>query len=294
MKLLCISNGHGEDSIAVQILKNCDGCPRLLPWRRCPWSGKGELINGWAFPWWGQRSAAIGGFIYMDGQQAWRDIRGGLLSLTRGQLTTVRQWAEAGGRILAVGDIVPLAFAWWSGADYSFLGTAKSEYFLRDETGPLPNRPWLEGWAGSVYLPWERWLMRRERCRAVFVRDQLTADYLKRWQIPAAYAGNPMMDDLAAASEKLARLTAAFSPAEAVLTVALLPGSRAPEALDNWQLMLRSLAGVMATFADRQVRLLAVIAPALNPAAFQDALIEGTGARWLTLIQPFNGTMGCW
>jgi uncharacterized protein (TIGR03492 family) len=149
----------------------------------------------------------------------------GYAILDPGQLTTVRQWAEAGGHILAVGDIVPLAFAWWSGADYSFLGTAKSEYFLRDETGPLPQRPWLEGWSGSVYLPWERWLMQRERCQAVFVRDQLTADYLQQWQIPAIYAGNPMMDDLAAATDKLARLSAVFPEAKAVLTVALLPGS---------------------------------------------------------------------
>jgi uncharacterized protein (TIGR03492 family) len=275
MKLLCISNGHGEDSIAVQILKALRRLPAAPTLAALPLVGEGGAYQRAGIPLVGPtQTLPSGGFIYMDGQQAWRDIRGGLLSLTRGQLATVRQWAESGGHIFAVGDIVPLAFAWWSGTDYSFLGTAKSEYFLRDEAGPLPHRPWLEGWSGSVYLPWERWLMQRQRCRAVFVRDQLTADTLKRWQIPAVYAGNPMMDDLAAASEKLARLTAAFFPAEAVLTVALLPGSRAPEALDNWQLILRSLPGVMATFADRQVRWLAAIAPALNPVAFQDTLIE--------------------
>jgi uncharacterized protein (TIGR03492 family) len=40
-------------------------------------------------------------------------------------------------------------------------------------------------------------------------------------------------------------------------------------------LLLEAVQAVMAAFPDRQVRLLAAIAPALNPAAFQDALIEG-------------------
>ena len=275
--LLCISNGHGEDSIAVQVLTHLRKLPQAPSLTAMPIVGQGNAFHKAAIPTIGPAQyLPSGGFIYMDGRQAMNDLKGGLLSLTRQQLAAVRQWCDRhpGGHILAVGDIVPLAFAWWSGVDYSFIGTAKSEYFLRRETGPLPGRRWFEGWSGSVYLPWERWLMGHPRCQVVFVRDQLTAKHLKRWHIPAICEGNPMMDGLDASTDKLAQLSAGFPPAQALLTVALLPGSRAPEAFENWQQMLEAVNSVRHTFANRQIRLLATIAPSLNLAAFQDPLIE--------------------
>jgi len=50
---------------------------------------------------------------------------------------------------LSRGDIVPLLFAWLSGATYAFVGTAKSEYYLRDEAGPLPRQTQMQQ-AGRV------------------------------------------------------------------------------------------------------------------------------------------------
>lgn len=275
MDLLCVSNGHGEDSIAVRVLKELRRLPGAPSVSALPIVGEGGAFQKAAIPIVGPTQAMpSGGFIYMDSRQMVRDLRGGLVGLTLKQLQVVRQWGKAGGSILAVGDIVPLALAWYSGAPYGFIGTAKSEYFLRDETGRLPGRPLTEGWGGSVYLPWERWLMAHRRCQGVFVRDQLTAERLQQRGVAATYPGNPMMDDLGAAADKLAQLTTAFPPAAAVLTVALLPGSRAPEALDNWQLLLAAIASVLTTFPERQVRLLSAIAPSLNLAAFKDALLD--------------------
>jgi uncharacterized protein (TIGR03492 family) len=278
MKVLCISNGHGEDSIAVQVLTELRRLPQAPSIAAMPIVGEGGTLQKAGFPIVGPTQVLpSGGFIYMDRRQALKDLRGGLLPLTRGQLATVRQWAQKGGHILAVGDIVPLAFAWWSGANYSFIGTAKSEYFLRNEAGPLPDRPWLEGWSGSVYLPWERWLMGHPRCQMAFVRDQLTAKQLQHWQVPARYDGNPMMDGLVASTDKLALLSAGAAQAQPMLTVALLPGSRAPEAFENWQLLLKAVSSVRYTFANRQVRCLAAIAPSLNLYAFKEELIS---AEW--------------
>jgi uncharacterized protein (TIGR03492 family) len=278
MALLCISNGHGEDSIAVQILQELRRLPQRPELSAMPIVGEGGIFQKAGIALVGPaQTLPSGGFIYMDQRQAMKDLRSGLLPLTRQQLATVRQWAQNGGDILAVGDIVPLSFAWWSGANYSFIGTAKSEYWLRNEAGPLPQRPWYEGWSGSVYLPWERWLMSHPRCQAVFVRDQLTAEHLQRWHIPARYEGNPMMDGLEAATDKLAQL-AAIAPSHALsLTIALLPGSRAPEVFDNWQLMLKALPSLQRQFPHRHIRLLAAIAPSLNLAAFKDPLIV---AEW--------------
>lgn len=278
MSLLCISNGHGEDIIAVRVLKELRQLPGAPAISALPIVGEGGAYQKLGIPIVGPtQTMPSGGFIYMDKRQVLRDVQGGLVGLTLNQIKTLRAWGKSGGQVLAVGDIVPLAMAWASGAEYAFLGTAKSEYFVRNKQGRLPNRPWLEGRTGSVYLPWERWLMGQHRCRGVFVRDQITADYLQRCGVKAGYPGNPMMDGLEATAEKLARLTAAFSPAEAVLTLALIPGSRAPEVFENWQRLLTALNGVAHAFPDRQVRLLAAIAPTLNLAVLKDALIE---AQW--------------
>ncbi|HSM82121.1 MAG TPA: lipid-A-disaccharide synthase-related protein [Nodosilinea sp.] len=284
MKLLCISNGHGEDGIAVRILKQLRSRPGAPSLAALPIVGEGRAFEKAGIAIHGPTQAMpSGGFIYMDRSQLWRDLQGGLVGLTLAQLKTARDWAKGGGKILAVGDVVPLAIAWQSGAEYSFIGTAKSEYSLRDEQRRLPGRPFTDGWSGSVYVPWERWLMAHRRCQEVFVRDQLTADFLQKRGVQARYPGNPMMDDLETRADKLAQLTATFAPAPAVLTLALLPGSRAPEAFDNWQRMVAAIAAVTDTFGDRQVRLLAALAPALNLAAFKDVLLD---AGW----QPVAGT----
>ncbi|MBE9156133.1 hypothetical protein IQ265_04695 [Nodosilinea sp. LEGE 06152] len=283
MKLLCISNGHGEDGIAVRVLKQLRQLPGSPSLAALPIVGEGRAYEKAGIPIQGPTQAMpSGGFIYMDRHELLRDLQGGLVGLTLAQLKTARQWAKSGGKILAVGDIVPLAIAWQSGAEYSFIGTAKSEYYIRDEHHRLPGRPLLEGWSGSVYVPWERWLMARPRCQGVFLRDQLTADTLRSLGVPAHYPGNPMMDELETRAEKLTQITATFPPAPARLTLALLPGSRAPEAFDNWQRMVEAIASVMETFGDRQIRLLAALAPSLNLAAFKDVLLD---AGW----QPVAG-----
>ncbi|MEB3290166.1 MAG: lipid-A-disaccharide synthase-related protein [Leptolyngbya sp.] len=284
MNLLCISNGHGEDIIAVRVLKELRQLPNAPSIAALPLVGEGGSYQKAGIPIVGPtQTMPSGGFIYMDARQVIRDVQGGVVALTWEQIKTVRAWGKAGGQVLAVGDVVPLLMAWASGAEYAFIGTAKSEYYVRNEAGRLPNRPWWEG-RGSIYLPWERWLMRQRRCRGVFVRDQITADHLQRCQVKASYPGNPMMDGLDADTDKLARLTAAFPSAEVVLTLALMPGSRAPEAFENWQRLLVALDSIAQIFSDRQVRILGAIAPSLNLAVLKEALID---AQW----QPETGSM---
>lgn len=94
-----------------------------------------------------------GGFIYMDGgRQLVRDVRGGLVQLTLSQIKAVRTWVnlqkKSGNKsaILAVGDIVPLLFAWGSGVNYAFIGTARSEYYVRDEVGLLQRKSKAARW----------------------------------------------------------------------------------------------------------------------------------------------------
>ena len=267
MQLLCLSNGHGEDVIAVRICQELQHHPAAPELAALPLVGEGHAYSQLGIPIVGPvQTMPSGGFIYMEGRQLLRDLRGGLLQLSWTQFKAVRRWSKKGGVILAVGDIVPLLFAWLSGAPYVFVGTAKSEYYLRDEAGWLPNRsPW-EGWSGSVYLPWERWLMGNRRCKAVFPRDKLTTQTLQQWSIAAFDMGNPMMDGIY--PENPAPIfyepDAELKEMQRSLVITLLPGSRAPEAYGNWELIVQAAAGLVDAFPERSLLFLGAIAGALS------------------------------
>ncbi len=281
MHLLCLSNGHGEDAIAVRILQELQKHPAAPELAALPLVGEGRAYTQLGIPIIGTvRTMPSGGFIYMEGRQLLRDVRGGLLQLTGAQYKAVRRWSKKGGVILAVGDIVPLLFAWLSGSPYAFVGTAKSEYYLRDEGGWLPNRPRWEGWSGSVYLPWERWLMSRRRCKAVFPRDKLTTEILQKWSIPAFDLGNPMMDGIYPDNP----VSVFYEPDAEVkemqrsLVVTLLPGSRIPEAYENWQQIVQASSGLLNTFQERSILFLGAIAPSLSLDPLRE-ILEGQGWR---------------
>ncbi len=292
MRLLCLSNGHGEDTIALQILKALKATPNPPHIEVLPIVGEGHgyIKNNFAMIG-NVKAMPSGGFIYMDGQQLANDIQGGLLKLTLEQLKSIRQWGQTRKQkhesaiVLAVGDIVPLFFAWQSGLPFAFIGTAKSEYYLRDESGPLKRSSWwddrLAYATGSVYYPWERWFMSRPNCKAVFPRDRITTETLQQFGIPAYDLGNPMMDldldldlDLDKPLETLP---------ETPLTILLLPGSRSPEAYRNWDVILSSVQDLCAKF-DRPIEFLAALSPELDPARIEIALHQSgwtpTGETW--------------
>ncbi|MBF2026930.1 MAG: hypothetical protein IGS48_09215 [Oscillatoriales cyanobacterium C42_A2020_001] len=317
-RVLCLSNGHGEDVIGVRILQALQQLPNAPKLAALPLVGEGWTYQKLGVPLIGPAKAMpSGGFIYMDGgRQFARDIRGGLLQLTLAQFRAVRQWAEQGGSILAVGDIVPLLIAYFSGAPYAFVGTAKSEYYLRDEDGKLFPRAIWEGWSGSVYYPWERWMMSRARCHAVFPRDTLTTKVLQKWSIPAFDLGNPMMDGLQPRLMRSPLSTAPVSmgtrnwnstlenstrsissPAEVSdlapgkqdwLKVLLLPGSRIPEAYENWKLILQAVDNLIEHFPNQSLGFVSAISPNLSLEPFIYALVEQGWQVHETLPQPKN------
>ncbi|MBD2205979.1 hypothetical protein H6G33_13945 [Calothrix sp. FACHB-1219] len=284
LQLLVLSNGHGEDIIAVRILQaflQQSNPPDIYV---LPLVGEGYAYQKLDVPLIGSvRNMPSGGFVYMDSRQLVKDVRGGLLQLTLSQIKAVRRWVnqqkKLGNRtgILAVGDIVPLLFATFSSANYAFVGTAKSEYYVRDEGGLLPRKnkgaKW-ENFSGSIYHPWERWLMSRPRCRAVFPRDSLTTETLQKFQVPAFDFGNPMMDGLEPSFPTGRFYTADLQQQEInrPLVVTLLPGSRAPEAYNNWETIMVAVSALIASFRDRNsvfhtnstVVFLGAIAPGLD------------------------------
>ncbi|BAQ62579.1 lipid A disaccharide synthetase related enzyme [Geminocystis sp. NIES-3708] len=264
MNLLIISNGHGEDLIAIKIINQLRQINPQISITCLPMVGEGyayvrENISFIA----PVKKMPSGGFIYMDNKQLWRDINNGLISLTLTQFKAVKLWAKNDGYILAVGDILPLLCAWLSGAKYSFIGTAKSEYYLRNEDAWLENISKIDRYFGSIYYPWERWLMKNNRCFGVFPRDSITAQSLQEDNICAYDLGNPMMDDLTISSLP--------SDNEDSLKILLLPGSRLPEALDNWQLILQAVESIIDS-KYHDLTFVAAITPSLSLSKFTELL----------------------
>ena len=273
MKLLILSNGHGEDRIAIRIIEQLQSITQALELAALPIVGEGYVYQQANIPIIGQvKQMPSGGFIYMGGNPLWQDIKGGLIELSIKQIKVVRQWGQSGGLILAVGDIVPLFYAWISGGKYAFVGTAKSEYYLRDQQQWLSQTSWLERQFGSVYLPWERWLMSRDRSLGVFPRDSLTTQILQKWSIPAYDLGNPMMDGLKINFQDDCSQPQTAKPNQ--LSILLLPGSRMPEALNNWQQILDAVSELINHSSEKSWQFLAAIAPELNCELFQQQLIN--------------------
>ncbi|MBE9221670.1 hypothetical protein IQ215_03075 [Cyanobacterium stanieri LEGE 03274] len=271
MKLLVLSNGHGEDTIAVKIIKELQLIEPEMVIASLPLVGEGFAYTQANIPIIAPvKQMPSGGFVYMDKKQLWGDMKQGLIQLTIAQYQAIKKWAKGGGKILAVGDILPCVFAWLSGAEFSFVPTAKSEYFWKDEGGWLPHTNGLDRFFGSVFYPWERWLMSHSRCRGVFPRDTITAHSLAQRHINALDVGNPMMDGIADHHFNLE-----FDPYENHLKIVLLPGSRMPEALDNWQLILRAVDCLLESM-DYQFLFLGAIAPSLPLEPF----IESLNSSW--------------
>lgn len=280
LKLLCLSNGHGEDVIAVRILSALRQQTDLIDIVALPIVGDGNAYQRSDIPLLGARKTMpSGGFIYMDARELWRDVQGGLVSLTLAQLKAVRRWGKQGGLILAVGDLVPLLFAWFSKTDYIFVGTAKSDYYLRDELGWLPKTSAWERKMGSVYLPWERWLMKKPRCQGVFPRDTLTTQILQQFGIKAYDFGNPMMDGIMPEVPIVEE-----SDADRSLRILLLPGSRSPEAERNWELILDAVAHLLMGETKGKLSFFGAIAPHFSLDPFLQQL---EARRWqISTLQP--------
>ncbi|MDS3859386.1 lipid-A-disaccharide synthase-related protein [Thermosynechococcaceae cyanobacterium BACA0444] len=241
MRLLCLSNGHGEDQIGARILEALQKLAPEIETTALPIVGLGTAYQNLGIAIAGPVEVMpSGGFIYQDGRQLWRDLRAGLLGLLGKQVQAIQAWQQTNQSlpsphlILAVGDIVPLGLAGLSRNDYAFVGTAKSEYYLRDENGTFFSQGWGRGWAGSDYLPWEQWLMRQRRCLGVFPRDSLTHKVLRGLGIRSFNCGNPMMDELVPPAQPRTTYPQA-------LTITLLPGSRPPEADQNWGQILAAI-----------------------------------------------------
>jgi uncharacterized protein (TIGR03492 family) len=192
--LLVISNGHGEDSIAAEIVRRL---PAGIPVVAYPTLGAGKAYEG-VCPLVGPRR-----FLPSEGHwrkgSFWKDARAGFgiraaFSFMR---TTRRRW----NRILVVGDLLGVLVCRLTGNRVSvFADVYRSGH-------------------SSRYSGIEAWVI-RTTCDRVFSRDALLAGQLARAGADAAFAGNVVMDTLSYGGYDVA------SRRTKPLAIAILPGSR--------------------------------------------------------------------
>ncbi len=233
--LLFICNGHGEDVIASEIIK------RLLKKNKnievLPLVGNGDVFNSIKsknFRKIGHlKELPSGGFSNQSLKGFLLDLFSGFLIDNLRNFLIVKKKSKQKWKIIAVGDFLPLLFAWSSECDFSFIGTPKSDHTW--SSGP--------GWSfsdfyhklkGSEWDPWEMFLMTSPRCKNLIVRDKITAKNLNRKNIHAKYLGNPMMDFVNTKNKKISNIIS-------FKRIILLVGSRYPEALKNLDNFLECL-----------------------------------------------------
>ncbi len=235
--LLFICNGHGEDVIASEIIKILLKKIKNKNIEVLPLVGNGDIFNsiksknfskiGYS------KELPSGGFSNQSLKGFMLDLFAGFLIDNLRNFALVKQKSKHNCKIIAVGDFLPLLYAWSSACEFSFIGTPKSDHTWSSGPG-WDLSDFYHKLKGSEWDPWEMFLMTSPRCKNLIMRDEITANNLNRKNIDAKYLGNPMMDFVNAKNEKISNIIL-------FKRIILLVGSRYPEALKNLDKFLNCL-----------------------------------------------------
>ncbi len=229
-RVLFISNGHGEDNHSAHVIRALRERDPSVEVEALPIVGNGSAYRKLDVPIVGPTlELPSGGFTYMDRRLLWGDVRAGMVGLTIGQLRAMRHAARRADLVHATGDTVGQSFAWTSGKPFiSFISCLSALY-----EGTLRIEPILKG------------VLRSRRCLHVVTRDPLTAEDLARQGFGnVVFGGIPSLDWLQPTGADLG-----LRPG--VPMVALLPGSRQPEASRNFAMMMRLVRHARERMGDR-------------------------------------------
>lgn len=213
-RVLLLSNGHGEDlsgALLGAALRERNHQVEALPL-----VGNGHPYRDAGLPLiLKTREFSTGGLGYTS-------LRGRLTELVQGQVlhllggvVKLLRVAHRYDLVVVIGDVIPVMAAWLSRRPVVTYLVAYSSHY-----------------EGRLRLPWPCGeCLSSRRCRAVFSRDQLSADDLsQQLQRPVRFLGNPFMDPVLQPQPPL-------PPSRR--RIGLLPGSRRPELEQNLRLLLR-------------------------------------------------------
>jgi uncharacterized protein (TIGR03492 family) len=216
-RILLISNGHGEDlngSLIGEALRSIDN-NLIIDAFPLVGEGKSYLTKKISIvaP---IQSMPSGGIFYLNPLNLIKDLSSGLVALTIKQIITINKLKNNYDLVMAIGDVVPLFFAYLIGKKFVSFLVANSSYY-----------------EGKLKLPFlTKIFLKSSRCQLIFAKDKFTADDLQTQGLTKTICeGYPIMDALKPTEKNLE-----LSPE--ISMIALLPGSRLPEALHNLSLQL--------------------------------------------------------
>lgn len=217
-QVLFLSNGHGEDLNASLIVGELQKIQPQLSIAALPLVGEGKAYQKLPVPIIAPTATMpSGGIIYTNPFNWIKDIGAGLIGLTIKQIQAAFKVSKNCDLLIAVGDIVPIAIASLTGRPFVAFIVSTSSYY-----------------EGTIKLPLLTELcLRSDKCLRVFTRDKYTATDLQNQGIKKAiFAGYPIMDVLTPTGKDL-------ELDSQIPMIALLAGSRLPEALSNLALQLQ-------------------------------------------------------
>lgn len=257
IKLLSISNGHGEDLIAMTIISALRSRYNNVEIDAYPMVGMGKSYSNGGVPivTLENKQFPSGGFIYNSSDNMMKDVSSGVVQFTFNQFKHIRKIAPEYNGALIVGDVVPLMLAWWGKLDFVFYGSAKSEYDNNDLLKAI----------NPVYTGMERKVMKSKYCRIAAFRDRITTERMGKYiGEKSVYLGNPMMDIEIGSKLQLDKPI-----------VALLPGSRDDAALNLEDMLTTTFT---ASQSLPQYEYFAAVTPSLsNEAIAEIGLSKGYG-----------------
>ncbi len=212
-RILVLSNGHGED------ISGCILARRLISIgnkvEALPIVGSGEAYKK-------EKINIIGKTRkFNTGGLGYNSLKGRLYDLFNGQIYYFfkKIWLVVHIRgkydyFLVVGDIVPIFFAWLSRKKYFTYLVAYSSHY-----------------EGKLNLPWPcKYFLKSPNSIKIYTRDLLTSiDLSNQLKKEVLFLGNPFVDKL---------LKNNIKDSHNSFHIALLPGSRINELINNFDLML--------------------------------------------------------
>ena len=215
-RILLLSNGHGEDLsgslIAKQLVNSGYSVDAL------PIVGKGIHYEKEKITIIGKtKEFSTGGIGYNSLKGRLIEIFGGEIIYLLRRLYLTYKIRNRYDYFFVVGDIVPVFFAWISNKDFFTYLVAYSSHY-----------------EGKLKLPWpSKFFLLSKKAKNIYSRDSLTAnDLTLQLKKKVSFLGNPFMDKFFFREKK-------FNKSE--FSIGIFPGSRFPEILDNFVLILEVL-----------------------------------------------------
>ncbi len=219
MKVLVLSNGRGEDQLAVTFLMSFIKSSPVsgLEIEAVPLVGNGmayERAGIKVAGSWGEMPS--GGFLALNFKSWIKDLQNGLLIQIVKQFLWVKKIISRYDIIITVGDFTSVFF----------LSLMKHPPHFHIDTALSSHLRHFYNFEIKVF---------REHCKAVFTRDELTYEELLKAGVTAYFEGSLMLDDMNMKTENLIN----FSFKEKSMNI-LIPSSRS-DAFKNMEYFLRIL-----------------------------------------------------